>query len=71
MDNDNRTPKDAAIEHRAKGILNQVKGSAKEAWGNLTDNPKAKAEGKIDRLKGRVQEGFGNLIDPDKTNDKL
>lgn len=71
MANDNRTPKDVAIENRAKGILNQVKGTAEEAWGNLTDNPKAKVEGKIDRLKGRVQEGFGNLVDPDKTKGKL
>jgi uncharacterized protein YjbJ (UPF0337 family) len=70
MDN-NRTPKDIAIEHRSKGILKQMKGNVKEAWGNLTDNPKAKLEGKMDRLKGRVQEGFGNAVDPDTNKGEL
>jgi uncharacterized protein YjbJ (UPF0337 family) len=63
--NDNRTPKDAAIEHRGKGILKQMKGNVKEAVGNLTGDSKTKNEGKMDRVKGRIQEGFGNLIDPD------
>lgn len=64
MDKKNRTPEEVAAEHQGKGILKQMKGNVKEAWGNLTDNPKAKAEGKMDRLKGRVQEGYGNAIDP-------
>ena len=64
MDRTKRTPEDVAVEHRGKGILNQMKGNLKEAWGKVTDNPKAKMEGKMDRVKGRVQEGFGNAIDP-------
>ena len=71
MDNKNRTPEDIAIEHRGKGILKQMKGNVKEAWGKLTDNPKATTEGKVYRIKGRVQEGFGNLIDPNKNDGEL
>lgn len=69
MERENRTPEEIAAEHRGKGILKQVKGNLKEAWGTITDNPKTKMEGKIDRLKGRVQEGFGDAIDPKKKPD--
>ncbi len=64
-DNPKRTPEEVAAEKRGKGILNQAKGNVKEAWGDLTDNPKSKLEGKVDRLKGRAQEDLGNLIDPE------
>jgi uncharacterized protein YjbJ (UPF0337 family) len=60
---------DEAVEHTGKGILKQMKGNVKEAWGNLTDNPKAKLEGKLDRLKGRVQEGYGRAISPKVDDD--
>lgn len=60
-----RTPAEvaaeASVEHTAKGIGNQIKGNVKEAWGNITDNPKVKLEGKMDRLKGKVQETLGRL----------
>ncbi len=65
MDNDKnrRTPAevaaDASVEHTGKGVFNQVKGNVKEAWGKVTDNPKAKLEGKMDRMKGVVQEKLG------------
>jgi uncharacterized protein YjbJ (UPF0337 family) len=68
--NKDRTPEEAAIEHRGKGIVKQVKGSVKEAWGDLTDNPKTEIEGKVERVAGRVQEGFGNAIDPNRRRRK-
>ena len=64
----NRTPEDVAAEQRGKGILKQMKGNLREAWGTLTGNRKHTIGGKIDRAKGRVQEGFGDLIDPNKNN---
>ena len=64
MSRNERTPEAAAVEHRGKGIFKQMKGNVKEAWGRVTDNPKAKIEGKADRLAGRAQEGFGDAIDP-------
>ncbi|MGZ7041853.1 MAG: CsbD family protein [Thermoanaerobaculia bacterium] len=38
-----------------------MKGNVKEAWGNVTDNPKTKLEGKMDKAKGVVQEKLGRL----------
>lgn len=66
MDNKTRrTPAEvaaeASVEHTAKGIVNQVKGNIKEAWGKVTDNPKTTFEGKVDKIKGRVQEKLGKL----------
>jgi uncharacterized protein YjbJ (UPF0337 family) len=66
MDNNRRrTPAevaaDASVEHTGKGVLNQMKGNVKEAWGKLTDNPKTKLEGKIDRVKGSAQEKLGEF----------
>jgi uncharacterized protein YjbJ (UPF0337 family) len=66
MDNKtHRTPAevaaDASVEHTGKGVLNQVKGNVKEAWGKITDNPKTKLEGTMDRVKGKAQETLGRL----------
>lgn len=66
MDNKTRrTPAEvaaeASVEHTGKGILNQVKGNIKEAWGKVTDNPKTTFEGKVDKITGRVQEKLGKL----------
>lgn len=52
---------DASIEHTGKGVVNQIKGTAKEAWGDISGNSKTKLEGKVDRLKGRAQTGLGKL----------
>ena len=64
----NRTPEDVAAEHRGKGILKQMKGSIREAWGSLTGSRRHTIGGKIDRAEGRIQEGFGDLIDPNNPN---
>jgi uncharacterized protein YjbJ (UPF0337 family) len=60
-----RTPAEvaaeASVEHTGKGVLNQVKGTVKEAWGKITDNPKSTLEGKVDQIKGRAQEKLGSL----------
>lgn len=52
---------DASIEHTGKGAINQIKGTAKEVWGDVSGNSKTKLEGKVDRLKGRAQTGLGRL----------
>lgn len=52
---------DASIEHTGKGVINQVKGTVKEAWGHVTGKSGTKFEGKVDQLKGRAQEKLGEL----------
>ncbi len=41
------------------GVWNQIKGQAREAWGDLTDNDVEKAAGRRSRLVGIIQEKYG------------
>jgi uncharacterized protein YjbJ (UPF0337 family) len=42
-----------------EGNWTQLKGSAKEQWGKLTDDDLKEAEGKFDQLVGKIQERYG------------
>jgi len=42
------------------GKWEQIKGRAKKAWGELTDDDFKKAEGSVDKLYGLIQEKFGD-----------
>ncbi|MCB0109030.1 MAG: CsbD family protein [Caldilineaceae bacterium] len=42
-----------------RGNWNQLKGSVKERWGELTENEVAEAEGNYDQLVGKIQERYG------------
>lgn len=42
-----------------EGKTDQVKGRAKQAWGDLTKNERLHDEGVADEAAGNVQEGFG------------
>lgn len=42
-----------------KGNWKQIRGLAKEKWGELTDDDLTRAEGAKDRLVGRIQERYG------------
>lgn len=42
-----------------EGKWTQLKGKAKEQWGNLTDDDLDRAAGNRDQLAGRVQERYG------------
>ena len=41
------------------GKVDQAKGRAKQAWGDLTNNERLHEEGVADEAAGNVQEGFG------------
>ncbi len=41
------------------GKTEQVKGRAKQAWGDITDNERLHDEGVADEAAGNVQEGLG------------
>lgn len=45
---------------QAQGKFEQLKGRAKKAWGELTDDDFQKAEGSSDKLYGIIQEKFGD-----------
>lgn len=42
-----------------EGKWNQVKGSVKEKWGDLTDDELTEVAGKKDKLAGKLQEKYG------------
>ena len=44
---------------QVEGKWKQLKGSAREQWGKLTDDDLDKIEGKKDQLVGQVQERYG------------
>ncbi|OGQ79204.1 MAG: general stress protein CsbD [Deltaproteobacteria bacterium RIFOXYA12_FULL_58_15] len=45
---------------QAKGKLDRAKGTAKKAWGNVTDDDAKKADGSKDKLHGAIQEKYGD-----------
>lgn len=45
---------------QVEGKWTQLKGSAKETWGKLTDDELDKAAGKRDKLVGLLQEKYGD-----------
>jgi uncharacterized protein YjbJ (UPF0337 family) len=52
-----------STELKARGDWNQIKGEAKQKWGNLTDDDLAYEDGKEDEWYGRLQEKTGHAID--------
>lgn len=52
-----------STEYQARGDWNQIKGQAKQKWGNLTDDDLTYNEGQQDEWFGRLQEKTGHTID--------
>ena len=48
------------------GILDEAKGRAKEAAGDLTDNEKLKNDGKADRVAGKMKDAVDTVKDKAK-----
>jgi len=46
---------------QVEGAIHQLKGTAKEIAGNLTDNPVLEAEGSDEKIAGKVQEKIGQI----------
>lgn len=44
-----------------EGKTDQVKGRAKQAWGEATNNERLHDEGVADEAAGNVKEGFGKM----------
>lgn len=49
----------SAMEDKFKGNWNQMKGSLKQKWAELTDDDLLYVEGKEDELMGRIQKKTG------------
>lgn len=49
----------SSLGDKLKGNWNQIKGKAKENWGELTDDDLTWSEGKWDQMIGNIQEKTG------------
>ena len=54
---------DSGTRDRAEGKVEEMKGEAKQAWGDATGDDRTKAEGMLDEAKGKIQQGLGDLKD--------
>lgn len=63
----NPTPKEEGntMQTRIKweGKWNQIKGKAKEEWGNLTDQDILQIDGRREQLVGKIQERYGKELE--------
>jgi uncharacterized protein YjbJ (UPF0337 family) len=50
-------------QDQVQGNWEQIKGRAKKAWGELTDNDFLKADGSLDKLHGIIRERFGDDLE--------
>jgi uncharacterized protein YjbJ (UPF0337 family) len=63
------TNEDPMNKEQAAGKWNQIKGRAKKAWAELTDDDFERAEGSVDKLHGIIQEKVGDT--KEKIKEKL
>jgi uncharacterized protein YjbJ (UPF0337 family) len=53
----------SGTDDKVKGKIDETKGKAKQAWGDLTDDEKTRAEGERDEVKGKGQQAVGHIKD--------
>lgn len=51
---------DSPNKQKADGVLDEAKGKAKQAAGDLTDNASLHAEGQKDEAKGKMKQAAGD-----------
>lgn len=51
----------SSTKDQAEGKFHELKGSAKEIAGKLSDNPKLEGEGAGEKLAGKIQSKFGQI----------
>ena len=48
---------------RMEGTVDEMKGRAKQAWGDITDDQRMKGEGMVDEAEGRARQAMGDIKD--------
>lgn len=44
---------------KGEGMMDEAKGKAKQAWGDVTDDKSKHAEGQMDEMKGKAKQKVG------------
>jgi uncharacterized protein YjbJ (UPF0337 family) len=57
-------------KEQVTGKVDELKGKAKQAIGEATDNPGLENEGAFDEAKGKVKQTYGDVKDAIKKSDK-
>ncbi len=57
-------------KEQISGKVDELKGKAKQAVGNATDDPGLQGEGVLDEAKGTVKQAVGNVKDAIKKSDR-
>lgn len=57
-------------KEQVTGKVDELKGKAKQAVGNVTGNPDLQDEGTLDEGKGKVKQAYGDLKDTIKGTDR-
>lgn len=70
MNRNGRSDSEEGAAHKIGGVINQVKGNVKEAWGDIVGSPEHRREGARDRIKGRMQEEYGDLKEKESRIEK-
>ncbi len=51
----------SSSQDKVEGTVNEIKGRAKEAYGQATNNPQLRDEGRADRVDGKIQKKVGDV----------
>jgi len=51
----------SSVKDQVKGMFHEVRGTAKEVAGKLSDNPKLEGEGLGEKIAGKVQKKVGQV----------
>jgi len=49
------------MNDKTQGTVDELKGKAEEAYGDVTDNPNAQSQGQADQLKGKGEKVVGDV----------
>jgi uncharacterized protein YjbJ (UPF0337 family) len=58
------------IDDRIENTGEDLKGKAKEAWGDATDNPRLETEGKMDQAKADMKNAAEDVKDAVRDDDR-
>ncbi len=53
--------KKSPTKQKAEGLMDEAKGKAKQAWGDVTDNATTHAEGQVDEAKGKANQKIADV----------
>lgn len=57
-------------KEQVTGKVDEVKGKAKQAAANVTNDPGLHGEGVVDEAKGKVKQAYGDVKDAIKSTDR-